>query len=525
MYKVYNPYFAALIATVGGMMFGFDISSVSAFVSEDAYRTYFGYPDSVTQGGITAAMSGGSFVGALVAGALSDWKGRKLAIQTAGFFWIVGAAIQSSSQNLAQLIIGRFIAGIGIGLASSQVPVYISEIAPKRIRGRLGSLFQWAVTWGIMIMFYISYGCTHIEGPASFRTAWGIMILPGIVLMASLFLVPESPRWLASKDRWEEAAFIVSKIEAGGNLDDERAKAELEEVRISVEINRQSKNVSIIDLFAKGSRTRTFVGVSAQIWQQLTGMNVAMYYVVNLFQMAGYHGNTVLVSSSIQYVINVIMTIPALVFIDSWGRRPMLLLGAVLMMIFMFATAGLMANYGHYVDSVDGNSNLRWIVDSTSASRAIIACSYLFTASFAPTWGPGIWLYVSEIFPLHQRAVANGFCASFNWIFNFALAFFVPPAFTNIQWRTYLIFGVFCIAMFFHVFFMFPETKGKSLEEIEVMWMKKIPAWKTASTHIEVTEEAVLPLDSNEKSEHATHEEDVETAAAAPAAAPVSNQA
>lgn len=508
MYTTYNPYVAALIATVGAMMFGFDISSVSAFVSEEAYRSFFNYPDSVTQGGITASMSGGSFLGALVAGVLSDWRGRKPVIQLSGCFWMVGAAIQSSSQNIGQLIAGRVIAGIGIGLASAQVPVYIAEIAPKRIRGRLGSMFQWAVTWGIMIMFYISYGCTFIEGPASFRTAWGIMILPGAILVAAVFVVPESPRWLASKDRWDEAIHIISMIEANGDLESPRVKEEIEEVRISAEISRESKSVTIIDLFRKDSIYRTSVGIFAQIWQQLSGINVSMLYIVNVFEMAGYQGNAALVSSSINYVINVIMTIPALLFIDSWGRRPLLITGAIFMMIWMFTTAGLMASYGHYVDSVGGNTNLRWLVDSPSASKALIASSYLFTASFAPTWGPGVWLYVSEIFPLKQRALANGVCAAANWIFNFALSFFVPPAFTNIQWRIYIIFGVFCFVMAFHVFFMFPETKGKSLEEIEFMWQEHVPAWKSSSLKVDVVAHAQHIETMSEKPEDiASHDE------------------
>ena len=215
-------------------------------------------------------------------------------------------------------------------------------------------------------------------------------------------------------------------------------------------------------------------------------MNVMMYYITYVFAMAGLTGDNLLVSSSIQYVINVVMTIPALLYVDRWGRRPTLLIGAALMMTWLFANAGILATYGTYEpNGIDGT-----LAASTSVtgapSKAIIACSYLFVASFAPTWGPVSWTYPPELYPLRVRAKAVSLATSANWAFNFALGYFVPPAFVNIQWRTYIIFGVFCIAMFIHVFFMFPETAGKTLEEVEAMFTDPngpkyigTPAWKT----------------------------------------------
>jgi sugar porter (SP) family MFS transporter len=482
-FRVYNPYVTAFIATIGGMLFGFDISSVSSFINQPPYKEYFNYPDSLTQGGITASMPGGSFLGCLGAGFLSDKLGRKRVIQLSSIIWMVGAAIQCSAQNIGQLIAGRVIAGVAVGFASSQVPVYISEISPKNIRGRLGGLFQWAVTWGIMIMFYIGYGCSYIESTASFRLAWGIQMVPGFILLCGTLILPESPRWLASKDRWEEAIETISHVQGGGDVNHPQVLVEVEEIKETVRIEREAAEVSILDLFKKDSLLRTSVGLWGQIYQQLCGMNVLMYYIVYIFSMAGFEGDATLVSSSIQYVINVVMTVPALLFLDKVGRRPILLTGAVLMWIFLFAIAGLLATYGYPVDSVDGNDEIRLKIPKSDkkASNAIIACSYLFVASYAPTWGPTMWLYCSEIFPLRQRATANGLAASANWIFNFAIAMFTPAAFKNITWKTYIIFGVFCVVMFIHVFFLFPETKGKSLEEINQIWEKKIPAWKTAS--------------------------------------------
>lgn len=243
---------------------------------------------------------------------------------------------------------------------------------------------------------------------------------------------------------------------------------------------------------------RTHIGVFTQIWSQLTGMNVMMYYITYVFAMAGLTGNTNLVASSIQYVINVFMTIPALLFIDRWGRRWPLLIGAVLMATWMYANAGLLATYGSPAPpgGVGGTKEASWQISGPPA-KAVIACTYLFVASFAPTWGPVSWIYPPELYPLRVRGKAVALCTSANWIFNFALSYFVPPAFVNIQWRTYVVFGVFCTAMAAHVFFVFPETAGKTLEQVEHMFLGRVPAWKT---HVDYSNiRAAEKADTDEK--------------------------
>lgn len=195
--------------------------------------------------------------------------------------------------------------------------------------------------------------------------------------------------------------------------------------------------------------------------------------------MAGLNGNTLLVSSSIQYVINVGMTVPAIIWVDRWGRRPTLLIGCTLMMIWLYINAGVLATYGHYVPGgINGIKAESWSI-SGAPSKAVIACSYLFVASYAISFGPVSWIYPPELFPLRLRGKAVALCTSFNWAFNFALGYFVPPAFENIQWKTYIIFGVFCTAMTIHIFFMFPETAGKPLEEVDEIFASGVPAWRT----------------------------------------------
>ena len=205
-----------------------------------------------------------------------------------------------------------------------------------------------------------------------------------------------------------------------------------------------------------------------------------MYYITYVFGMAGLSGNINLVASSIQYVINVFMTVFALIYIDRWGRRGPLVAGALLMATWMYANAGIMATYGQAAPEggVDNIAEQSWQISGAPAN-AVIACTYLFVASYAPTWGPVSWIYPPELFPLRVRGKAVAITTSSNWIFNFALSYFVPPAFVNIQWRVYIIFGVFCTAMAIHTFFLFPETSGKTLEDIEEMFLSGVPAWKT----------------------------------------------
>ncbi|KAG0088904.1 hypothetical protein BGZ93_010137 [Podila epicladia] len=395
-----NVYFLGGFATMGGMLFGFDISSMSGVVGTKRYQEYFDYPSSSLQGGIVASMAAGSFLGALLAGPFGDKFSRKRTIMLAAMIWIVGSIIQCATINVPMLIVGRIINGVAVGLASMIVPVYQSEIAPKNIRGRIVSLQQWAITWGILIQFFIQYGCSKIESNAAFRIPWGVQVVPGVILLAGAAVFPYSPRWLADKGRMDEALEVLANLRANGDKNDPEVLAEYREIEDAVNFDKTQAARSYAELFRKPALRRVFLGMTLQSWSQLTGMNVAMYYIVFIFQGAGLTGeDTNLLASSIQYVLNVLMTIPAILFIDRWGRRPILL-----------------------------------------------AVS-LSTAS--------------------------------NWAFNFVLAYAVPPALENIQYRTYFIFAGCCVAMTIHIFLMYPETKGRTLEEMDELFNSDVPAWKT----------------------------------------------
>ncbi|KAH9892377.1 general substrate transporter [Xylariomycetidae sp. FL2044] len=526
MKKIGNIYVIAATSVIGGALFGFDISSMSAIISTQPYKCQFNAqgnnpvtgecqgPDSVLQGGITASMPGGSWLGALLSGFISDRWGRKTSIQVGAVIWVIGSILVCASVNIPMLIVGRVINGLSVGICSAQVPVYISEISPPSKRGRFIGMQQWAITWGIAIMFFICYGSFYIDGDAAFRLPWGLQMIPAILLYLGLIILPESPRWLAKKDRWEEAKDVLALVHGKGDPYAPIVAKEMAEIREMVEFERQNSDVSILELFRPKMINRTHIGVFTQIWSQLTGMNVMMYYITYVFTMAGM-GDDILLPSGIQFIINVVMTVPALIFLDRWGRRLPMLIGAFLMCTFMAINAGLFATRSRPATAADGfDTDAISMVIEGAPAKAVIASTYLFVASYAPTWGPCSWTYPAELYPLRVRGLAVSLATSANWAFNFALAYFVPPSFANISWQTYVLFAVLCAAMFVHTYFMFPETANRTLEEVSAIFEASgpgtiahvgIPAWKTRNDRSIIRVEQNL-LGSEEKVgiEHAT---------------------
>ncbi|KAF9934756.1 hypothetical protein BGZ67_003684 [Mortierella alpina] len=336
------------------------------------------------------------------------------------------------------LIVGRIINGVAVGLASIIVPVYQSEIAPKEIRGRIVSLQQWAITWGILIQYFIQYGCSYIQSDAAFRIPWGIQVVPGLILFCGTLLFPYSPRWLADQNRSEEALEVLANLRANGDKNDPAVVAEFKEIQDAITFDR-----------TQAARSYGRDGITGQ--------------------------DANLQASSIQYVLNDVLTIPAILFLDRWGRRPVLLIGSTFMALWLFLIGGLMGKYGS-ATQFSGNATTTWAIsDNDAASKAVIACSYLF------------------IYPLRIRSKAVSLSTASNWAFNFVLAYAVPPALEHIQYRTYFIFAGCCVAMTIH-------TKGRTLEEMEELFNSDVPAWKTRAlpaSHLDADIERIR----NEKTE------------------------
>ncbi|KAF2755585.1 general substrate transporter [Pseudovirgaria hyperparasitica] len=498
MKTVTNVYAVCAFAALGGCLFGMDIASMSGVLGTSAYKNYFNHPRSFTQGYITASMPLGSIFSTLGSSCMSDRFSRKIAIQLACILWIIGSAyvlhslskcptliilrrLQSGSNGVPMLCVGRFVAGLGVGIASAVVPVYQAEIAPKEIRGRVVTLQQWAITWGILIQYFVQYGASHVgNGPdsptqstAAFRIPWALQTIPAFILAIGLFWFPYSPRWLAGQDRWEEAIMVLADLHAHGNVKHPKVLAQYREIEEALRFEKEVAAAGWSGLLDKKIAKRVLSGMSVQTWAQLCGMNVMMYYIVYIMETANI--GTPLLTASIQYIINVVLTLPAILYIDTWGRRPTLLLGALSMMALLFTSGALQAIYGTPTTVPD--SDLSWhIVDNAPASRGVVACSYLFVATFAVSWGPVSWTYPAEIFPNRVRAKGTSLTTATNWVFNTVLAFAVPPLLYRIGWRMYILFGTFNAIAFVQVFFTIPETKQFSLEEMDAVF--EGPAWR-----------------------------------------------
>ena len=474
-----NPYVVGSFACIGGGLFGLDISSMSGVLANPHYLKEFHYPTPNAQGAMVASMPAGSLVGSLFVSWLVDKLGRKKTIIAAGIIWVIGCILQCASVNRGMLVVGRVIAGISVGFSSAVVPIYQSEITAPSIRGRMVSLQQWSITWGILIQYFIQFGCSYIDGVASFRIPWGLQMIPAIILSAGMVFFPESPRFLFDQGKEEEALQVLADLHGGGDKNNELVQLEFAEIRQQVEFERNEGAKSYLDLLKPGNPRRVMLGCCLQMWSQLSGMNIMMYYIVYVFQGAGLTGNrSNLIADSVQYVLNMLMTIPAIMYIDTWGRRPLLLAGTMAMGFFLYLVGGLQARFGHW-DELNGARS--WIVSGhDSATKAIIVCSYLAVCSFAISMGPVSWTYPAEIYSLKIRGKAVSLATATNWLFNFALAWAVPPGLSTIAWKTYFIFGTFNFACCLHVFFMYPETVGRTLEEVEDIFSQGhvFSAWK-----------------------------------------------
>lgn len=475
-----NPYVVGSFACIGGGLFGLDISSMSGVLNNKAYLETFHHPGPSAQGAMVAAMPAGSLVGALLVTQLADRIGRKRTIILAGLVWVIGSILQCASVNRGMLVVGRIISGISVGLSSAVVPIYQSEITAPSIRGRIVSLQQWSITWGIFLQYFVQFGCSYINGVASFRIPWGLQMIPALILSAGMTMFPESPRYLFDQGREDEALQVLADLHGGGDKTNELVVLEYEEIKQQVYFERTEGAKSYLDLFKGDNPRRVMLGCCLQMWSQLTGMNVMMYYVVYVFQGAGLTGTRAnLIASSVNYVLNVALTVPAIMYIDKWGRRPMLLAGTLAMGFWLCMVGGLQGHFGHW-GSVDGAARI-WVVSGNdAATKAIIVCSYFFVCSFAITMGPVSWTYPAELYSLRVRGKAVSLATASNWLFNTALAWAVPPGLANIAWKTYFIFAAFNFAACIHVFFMYPETVGRSLEEIEDIFQQghAFSAWK-----------------------------------------------
>jgi SP family galactose:H+ symporter-like MFS transporter len=435
--------FAAAIAALGGLLFGYDtgvISGAELFFKNDFTLSTFALE--VIVSGVLA----GAATGALAGGRLADLFGRRKLLIVTAIIFALGAILCAIAMSAATLIVGRIIVGLGIGLSSGTVPVYISEVSPAEARGWQVSLFQLAITFGILCAYVVDFAFSRIEG---WRWMFGLAVIPAAIFALGMLSLPESPRWLAMRGSRESARKVLMRIRGTSNVD-----AEMKEVESTIE--QAEKSAGISDLFAPSLRPALIVGIGLAIFQQITGINTVIYYAPIIIQTAGLSSasGAILATAGIG-AVNVLMTIVSMRLIDRIGRRPLLLTGI----------GGMTVSLG--ILSLSFHISMR-----TGALAWVAVISMMaYVASFAISLGPIFWLLIAEIYPLKIRSSSEGLAATFNWGANLVVTLTFLTLVQGIgPSRTFLLYAVCAVAAWVFSYRYVPETRGRTLEEIEKFW-------------------------------------------------------
>jgi SP family arabinose:H+ symporter-like MFS transporter len=438
-------YQCTLVAAIGGLLFGYDTAVVAGAIGfiQEKYQ-------------LSAAMTGwaascaliGCMIGAMVAGGLSDKLGRRKVLMISAWAFAISSVGIMIPMGLTSFIIFRMIGGIGIGIASILSPMYISEIAPASIRGRLISIYQLGIVIGILLIYFVNAAIAGLHDhswnvESGWRWMFGSGILPSIVFIVLLLRAPESPRWLAAQNNWTGAGDILRKING-----EDKAREELEAIRVSL----NEKQAAFGELLRPGLRTALIIGIVLSVFSQVTGINVIMYYAPEIFKATGDGSSSALTQTVWVGGINTLMTLVAIKYVDKLGRKKLLLIGAAGMAICL-ALVGL----AFYQQATTGY----WV----------LAGILLYISFFAISLGPLTFVVVAEIFPNQIRGRAMGVAIFFLWLSVYIVSQTFPMLLDAIGTAyTFWIYMVMSVLAFLFIWRSVPETKGKSLEEIQQMW-------------------------------------------------------
>lgn len=468
--KKFRVAMIALFSAMGSTLFGLDIGYIGpiieciSFKGDVAHITAHEHVDPAVEGMIVSLFSIGAMCTAfpLVSSYFLDNWGRKSSIMAGALVFILGSLVQGTATSQTQLLIGRFVAGMSIGLLSTVIVLYQSEVAPANMRGALSTLYQLGITFGILIAAFIDQFL--VERNEGWRAVMAIICIPALFLLVGMTFLPRSPRWLVQQGRRKEALKVLLTIRS-------EAEAIQEELEIFDEVQK-SKLEGDPDWseLMQGRQFRLVVlGVVLQLLQQLVGMNAFMYFGPKIFEAIGFSKN---VFTTINNFVNFLSTFPAVILADIAGRRVLMLSSAIGMTLacVVMGIVGLMsvtkisdpANPGEEVFHV-ASSNAGWVI-------AISA--FFFVFNFAYGFGPLVWVYCSEIFPLRYRTRCVGVCTMANWVGNFIIAQFTPMLLDGIQFSTFFVFGAFCIISVLVAAWM-PETKNVPLELIQELFDEK----------------------------------------------------
>ncbi|KFY06210.1 hypothetical protein V491_08783, partial [Pseudogymnoascus sp. VKM F-3775] len=421
---------------------------------------------------MTSILSCGTFFGAIAAGDIADFIGRRPTIIMGCGIFSVGAILQTASTTLAVMVVGRLIAGLGVGFISAIIILYMSEIAPKKVRGALVSGYQFCITIGILLANCVVYATQNRDDTGSYRIPIAVQFLWAIILATGLFFLPESPRFFVKKGKLEHAAKALASVR-GQPVDSDYIQDELAEIIANHEYEMQViPQTSYLQGWAncfhgsilQGSSNvrRTILGIILQMMQQLTGINFIFYFGTVFFTALGTISNPFLISL-VTTLVNVLSTPLAFWIVERFGRRRILIIGAMGMIIAQFIVGIIGVTAG-----ASGK-------DNQAAVKAMIAFICINISFFATTWGPSAWVIIGEIFPLPIRSRGVGLSTASNWFWNCIIAVITPylvgteKGQANLGAKVFFMWGALCCISLAFAYFLVPETKGLSLEQVDKM--------------------------------------------------------
>jgi sugar porter (SP) family MFS transporter len=433
--------------SLGGLLFGYDtgvISGAILFISQELRLTPF------LEGMVVASLLLGAAAGAASAGPLSDRLGRRNVLIIAAILFTIGAIGAALAPNVGILVLFRVVLGLGVGSAALIVPLYLSEIAPTQIRGAISSLNQLNIVFGILFAFIVN---ALLAGSEAWRWMLGLAAVPSLVLLIGMYFLPETPRWLVSQDRDEDAREVLRRSRS-----EEETEREIREIR---EVEEQEEG-GLSELTASWVRPALVVAIGLAVFQQIIGINTIIYYAPTTLTNVGYGAAAAIYANLIIGVVNVAMTFVAIWLIDRVGRKPLLLTGLV----------GMVASL-----TVLGISTLV-LSEPSSPTDAVAVITLLclagFIISFAATWGPTVWVMLPEVLPLRIRGTAMGVAIFLHWIANFIVSQTFPSLLASLgPGPVFLGYAVVGVVAFVFVNAFVTETKGRSLEEIEADLQEK----------------------------------------------------
>lgn len=443
--------FIALSAALGGLLFGYDTAVISGAIGN--LTTYFKLTPIETGWAISSALVG-CLIGAFFSDYLSNRYGRKATMLITAVLFILNSIGTALPTSFSMFVLFRIVGGIGVGIASMVVPMYIAEIAPPKRRGALVGNYQLAIVIGIVVVYFVNYFIA-LQGDANWnlQTGWrwmfGSEIIPSLLFLAFIFFIPESPRWLIQQGKTVKAISILHKINSA-----EEVKHMQNEIQQSADQTDQNQwNHLANPLFKKA----LLVGIGLSILQQLTGINAILYYAPEIFKSLGSSADVSLLETSILGVVNLIFTLLAIRWVDKMGRKPLLYIGSIGMTIALAAVGFFI-----YFETMGS-----WVLPFL----------LLFMASFSISWGPIVWVLLAEIFPSKIRSLALAISVFIQWVANFVVTQVFPSLVENTWLKTqfhgafpFLLFSLICLLSFVFVWKKIPETKNKSLEQMDQLW-------------------------------------------------------